>query len=49
MTKEGEDIFDVARALCVKPEVIESQNEVVDGKFSGGTRVFVYSPINVEF
>lgn len=49
VTKEGEDIFDVARALCVKPEVIESQNEVVDGKFSGGTRVFVYSPINVEF
>ncbi len=49
VTKEGESLFNVARALNVLPETINSQNEVVDGKFAGGQRIFVYSPLNVEF
>ncbi len=49
VTKENEKLFDVAKALNVMPETITSQNEVVDGKFSGGQRVFVYNPLNVEF
>lgn len=49
VTKENETLFDVAKALNVMPETITGQNEVVDGKFSGGQRIFVYSPLNVEF
>lgn len=49
VTKENEKLFDVAKALNVMPEVITSQNEIVDGKFASGQRVFVYSPLNVEF
>lgn len=49
VTKPNEKLFDVARALGVTPETITSQNELVDGKFTSGQRVFVYSPLNAEF
>lgn len=49
ITKQDESLFNVAKALNVLPETITSQNEVVDGKFASGQRIFVYSPLNVEF
>lgn len=49
VTKENETLFDVAKALNVMPDVITGQNEVADGKFASGQRIFVYSPLNVEF
>ena len=49
VTKENESLFNVARALNVLPETITNQNEVTDGKFASGQRIFVYNPLNVEF
>lgn len=49
VTKEGERLFDVARALGISPDAILEQNTVLEGKFSAGQRVFVYSPLNAEF
>ena len=49
VTKENESIYSVAKALNVLPETIINQNEIVDGKFAKGQRIFVYSPLNVEF
>ncbi len=49
VTKEGERLFDVARALGITPETITNQNEIADGKFTNGQRVFVYNPLNAQF
>lgn len=46
ITKEGETLFDVARVIGVKPEVIETQNEIGDF-FRQGEKIYVYSPINL--
>lgn len=45
VTKEGETLFEVARILNVRPELIEEQNEV-DGVFEQGEKIYVYSPLN---
>lgn len=45
ITKKGETIFDVAKVLSVRPEVILEQNEV-DDVFEQGEKIYVYSPIN---
>ena len=42
---EGETVFDVAKVLSVRPEIIEEQNEI-DGVFEQGEKIYVYSPIN---
>ena len=44
ITKESQSVFDIAKALNVKPEVILEQNEV-DDVFEVGQKVYVYSPI----
>ena len=49
VTKENESLYSVAKALNVLPETITSQNEVIDNKFASGQRVFVYSPLNIQF
>ncbi len=46
ITRSGETLFDVAKALSVKPEVITRQNEVSD-IFEQGEKVYIYSPINL--
>ena len=46
ITKQGETLFDIAKALSVKPETIESQNDVVD-VFEQGEKIYIYSPINL--
>lgn len=45
VTKEGETLFDVAKVLSVRPEMILEQNEV-DDVFEQGEKIYVYSPIN---
>ena len=46
ITKKGQTLFEVAKILNIKPEIIESQN-VIDGAFEQGQRIYVYSPINL--
>lgn len=46
VTKCGETVFDVAKVLNVRPEVIESQNEVQE-TFEKGQKIYIYSPINL--
>ncbi len=45
VTRDNQTIFDVAKALNVRPEIISAQNEV-DDTFESGQKVYVYSPIN---
>ncbi|MBQ8468315.1 MAG: LysM peptidoglycan-binding domain-containing protein [Clostridia bacterium] len=49
VAKPNDTLFSVARSLRVLPEQILSQNQVVDGKFEAGQRIFVYSPLVAEF
>lgn len=46
VTKQGETLFDVAKVLSVRPEMILEQNEV-DDVFEQGEKIYVYSPINI--
>ena len=46
VTRENQSLFDVARALNVRPELISSQMEVKD-PFESGQKVFVYCPLNI--
>ncbi len=43
---QGETLFDVAKALSVRPETIANQNEVSD-IFEQGEKIYIYSPINL--
>ena len=43
--KESQDLFEVAKVLNVKPEIIAEQNEV-DGVLESGQKVYIYSPLN---
>ena len=45
VTKAGETVFDVAKILNVRPEIIEEQNEI-DGVFDQGEKIYVYSQVN---
>lgn len=46
---ENDTLFSVAKALSISPEKIEAQNQVVDGKFENGQRIFVYNQLSAEF
>ena len=46
IVRENQSLFDVAKALNVRPELIESQTEVGDN-FEAGQKVFVYCPLNL--
>ncbi len=46
VVRENQSIFDVAKALNVRPALIEDQNQI-DGGFESGQKVYVYSPINL--
>ena len=46
VTRAGETLFDVAKVLGVRPEIIEEQNKI-DGVFEDGEKIYVYSPINI--
>ena len=46
ITKKGQTLFEVAKILNIKPEVIETQN-VIEGCFDDGQKIYVYSPINL--
>lgn len=47
ITSQGETLFEVAKKLNVKPDVILNQNEVLDN-FEQGEKIYVYSPINLS-
>lgn len=44
--KEDKSLFEVAKALNVRPEVIAEQNEV-DDVFEAGQKIYIYSPLNI--
>ena len=46
IAKEQQSVFEVAKILNVKPEVIVAQNEVED-VFEKGSKIYVYSPANL--
>lgn len=46
VARENQTIFEVAKVLNVRPELIALQNEVGDC-FEAGQKVFVYCPLNV--
>ena len=46
VTRENQSVFEVSKALNVKPELITSQMEVGD-YFEAGQKVFVYCPLNL--
>lgn len=45
VTRENQRVFDVAKALNVRPELIISQTQI-DDYFESGQKVFVYCPLN---
>lgn len=49
VTKEGEDLFAVAKAISMKPEDILMQNPGVTENLENGTRLVVYSGLNLNF
>lgn len=49
VTKDGEDLFAVSKALLTKPEEILKQNPNIDGELVGGTRLIVYTPLSINF
>lgn len=49
VTKAGEDIFAVSKAMSIKPETILEQNPAVGEIFEAGTRLIVYSGLNLNF
>ncbi len=46
VSKQGQTVFDVAKVLNVKPEIIQTQNQVED-VFEQGQKIYVYSPVNL--
>lgn len=46
VTSGGETLFDAARNLNVRPELISSQNEI-SGNFESGEKIYVYAPLNL--
>lgn len=49
VTKEGEDIFSVAKAISVKPETILAQNPDMKDVLEEGTRLVIYRQLDVNF
>ena len=46
VTRQGENLFDVAKSLNMRPEIIEKQNSEINC-FEQGEKIYVYSPINL--
>ncbi len=49
IVKEGESLFNVAKALSVRPQDILTQNPSLDGNVCEGTRLVIYSPLDIDF
>lgn len=45
VTRANQTLFDVAKAINLRPEVIAKQNEITD-VFESGQKIYVYSPLN---
>ena len=44
--KENKTLFEVSKALNVRPEIVAGQNEV-DDVFEAGQKIYIYSPLNI--
>lgn len=49
VVNENEKLFDVAKNLCVKPEDIINQNDIQESEITEGTRLVVYTPLDINF
>lgn len=49
VVKEDEDLFSVSKALSVRPELIVSQNPEVAESLIAGTRLVIYSKLDINF
>lgn len=49
VTRDGEDLFSVAKAISMKPEDILSQNPEISNEIEDGTRLVVYCGLNLDF
>lgn len=49
ITKEGEDMFSVAKAVSVRPETILAQNPDAKEIFEEGTRLILFDGIDINF
>lgn len=49
VTRDGEDLFAVAKAISMKPEEILNQNPGISNEIEGGTRLVVYCGLNLNF
>lgn len=49
ITKEGEDLFNVSKAMSVRPEEVIKQNPNIAEGFTEKTRIIVYSQLDINF
>ena len=49
VTGENEKLFGIAKAINVRPEDILSQNPIAENNIEKGTRLVVYTPLNIKF
>lgn len=49
ITRKGEDLFAVSKALSVRPEVVLEQNPNLEENFEPNTRIVVYSRLDANF
>jgi len=49
VVKENETLFDIAKALCIRPEEIITQNPGAEEGVIEGTRLVIYAPLDINF
>lgn len=49
IVREGESLFGVAKTMSVRPEEILKQNPNIQGELTDGTRLIVYTPLDINF
>lgn len=49
VTREGEDLFSIAKANSIKPEELCKQNPGVEDGVNAGMRLIVYTPLDTNF
>ena len=49
ITGENENLFNIAKTINVRPDDIVAQNPGVENNFEKGTRLVIYTPLNIDF
>lgn len=47
--KKGQELFDVAKALCVRPEILKTQNEALEDILQEDRKIIYYKPLYKQF